>query len=188
LNISKKHILIFSSILIIGILGFKYLKPVELKLDYSPIILKEVYSDDSLTGIWKGVSYEQSDCTGCETRNQYFLSIASDSTAIVSAKKAGFKVLFREPFKGIAFGYTQKVNWISSSKYHVRGKCLVLFNSDTKNGGTFPPATNYFPNPIDALEYFNEYYKDYGCDLRPDEYPVLALKLELLPDKIILTP
>jgi len=188
LKFTNKHIVIISSTLILGILGFIFLKPVKLNLDYSPLVLNEVFSDDSLTGVWTGVSYEQSDCTGCETKNQYFLSIASDSTAIVSAKTGEFNVLFREPIKGFVFGYTESMDWISSTKYHVRGNCLVLFNSDAKNGGTFPPATNYFLNPNDALTHFNNYYKDYGCNLRPNEYPVLAFKLQFLPDKVVLTP
>ena len=163
------------------LIGFLFFKPVELSLYSTPIILNKVFSDGS-TGVWEGVKYIQHDCYGCETRNHHILSIISDSSGILIQEIDQFQVLFRPPFGKFVFGYSEYWGVINSTKVGIRGDCLVFFNSESNYTG------NIFLSDSSALDHFRNYYKDYDCDIRPNDVPTEAFKIEFLPNKIILTP
>ena len=164
-----------------GLVGFIFFNPVELSLYSTPIVLDEVFSDGS-TGVWEGIEYLQHDCYGCETKNRHILSITSDSSGILTQEIDQFRVLFRPPFGKLVFGYSQDWNSINTTKVGIRGNCLVFFNSEPNYTG------DIFLSDSSALDHFNNYYKDYGCEIKPNDVPTEAFKIEFLPNKVILTP
>jgi len=168
------------STLIIGVVGFIFFKPVELSFYTTPIVLNEIFSD-STTGVWEGVEYMQHDCYGCETRNRHILSITSDSSGILTQEIDQFQVLIRPPIGNLVYGYPQNWGVINSSKVGIRGDCLVIFNSEFNyTGDTFSDSASF--------DHFKNYYKDYGCEIKPNDVPTEAYKIEFFPDKVILTP
>lgn len=181
MKITKKHIIIVLPIPILGLGGFLFLKPVELSLYSTPIVLNEVFSDGT-TGVWEGVEYMQHDCNGCETKNHHILSLTSDSSGIITQKIVHFRVLLRPPFGRLVYGYSKNVGSINSTKVGIRGKCLVFFNSESNYTGDI-----IIPDSA-ALDHFNNYYKYNGCNIKPNEFPTEVFRIEFLPDKVILTP
>lgn len=147
----------------------------------SPIVLSEVFSEGTV-GVWEGVEFLQHDCNGCETRNRHVLHITSDSSGILTQEIDQFRVLIYPPFGRVVFGYSQGLISIKSTKVGIRGDCLVFFNSEPNYTG------DIFLSDSSALNHFNNYYKDYGCDIKPNDIPTEAFKIEFLPNKVVLTP
>ncbi|WP_421774778.1 hypothetical protein [Gracilimonas sp.] len=84
-----------------------------------------------------------------------------------------FTQLYHIPVIDKTYGNPQK--WIvKSTNFKIRGECFV----------------EVYHEPVDssALAHFNEYYQDYNCELKPDDYPLSAFKFERKGEKLILTP
>ena len=164
-----------------GLIGFLFFKPVELSLYSTPIVLNEVFADSTI-GVWETVEFMQHDCTGCETRNHHILSIASDSSGILIQEIDQFQVLLRPPLGKLVFGYSQDWGAVESSKVGIRGNCLVIYNSERDY------IYDFFISDSAALNHFNTNYKDYRCNIRPNEFPIAAYKIQFFPDRVVLTP
>lgn len=181
LKLSRKHIISVFLIIALGMLGYFFIKPVEISLYSTPIALNEVFSDGSV-GVWEGVHYLQHDCYGCETRNRHILSITTDSSGILIQEIDPFRILIRSPYNRLVFGYSPQRGTVKSTKVGIRGDCLVFFNSEPNYTG------DIFLSDSSALNHFKKYYRDFGCEIKPNDIPTEAFQIDYLPKKMILTP
>lgn len=154
-----------------------YFEKVDLSLYSDPIELKaKRTSKDSLSGIWSGIHYLQHDCNGCETKNQFWVSITEDSTVVMIEGISTFRYLFTIPILNVTYGLPKK--WIvQTTEYQIRGNCIVEL-ADTRANSL----------AIASQPYTDDYYQNLGCDLKPTDHPIQAINIQRKDDKLILTP